>query len=114
MISNQQLTANIQRPTTSLAQPSWNTNLRAVYAVAAKDWRQYWRYPLNAVSSVLQPLVWLTPVYFMGQAFSVNGKALGFAGLQRHHRLHLVHSDRHGVEQLHQRGLLGHGLRPEE
>ena len=48
--------------------------------MAAKDWRQYWRYPLNAVSSVLQPLVWLTPVYFMGLAFSVNGKALGFAG----------------------------------
>jgi ABC-2 type transport system permease protein len=80
MISNQQLAANIQRPTTSLAQPNWNTNLRALYAVAAKDWRQYWRYPLNAVSSVLQPLVWLTPVYFMGLAFSVNGKALGFAG----------------------------------
>jgi ABC-2 type transport system permease protein len=51
-----------------------------LYAVAAKDWRQYWRYPLNAVSSVLQPIVWLTPVYFMGLAFSVNGKALGFAG----------------------------------
>ncbi len=48
--------------------------------MAAKDWRQYWRYPLNAVSSVLQPMVWLTPVYFMGLAFSVNGKALGFAG----------------------------------
>jgi ABC-2 type transport system permease protein len=54
--------------------------LRALYAVAAKDWRQYWRYPLNAVSHVLQPIVWLTPVYFMGAAFSVNGKALGFAG----------------------------------
>jgi ABC-2 type transport system permease protein len=73
-------TANHHLPTTSLARPSWNTNLRALYAVAAKDWRQYWRYPLNAVSSVLQPLVWLTPVYFMGLAFSVNGQALGFAG----------------------------------
>jgi ABC-2 type transport system permease protein len=80
MTTYQQLTTNYQRPTTSLAQPNWNTNLRALYAVAAKDWRQYWRYPLNAVSSVLQPLVWLTPVYFMGLAFSVNGKALGFAG----------------------------------
>lgn len=63
-----------------LAQPSWNTQWRALYAVASKDWRQYWRYPLNAASSVLQPLVWLTPMYFMGLAFSVNGKALGFAG----------------------------------
>ncbi len=80
MISDQLLPTNNQRSIASLAQPNWNTQLRALYAVAAKDWRQYWRYPLNAVSSVLQPLVWLTPVYFMGLAFSVNGKALGFAG----------------------------------
>jgi len=73
-------TADHNLPTTSLARPSWRTNLRALYAIAAKDWRQYWRYPLNAVSSVLQPLVWLTPMYFMGLAFSVNGQALGFAG----------------------------------
>jgi ABC-2 type transport system permease protein len=79
MNNYQQPTASSQLPTTSLAQPDWRSNLRAIYAVAAKDWRQYWRYPLNAVSSVLQPIVWLTPVYFMGQAFSVNGKALGFA-----------------------------------
>ncbi len=71
---------NSQRPPTSLSQRSGKSQWRALYAVAAKDWRQYWRYPLNAVSSVLQPLVWLTPVYFMGLAFSVNGKALGFAG----------------------------------
>jgi ABC-2 type transport system permease protein len=53
--------------------------LRALLAIARKDWQQYWRYPLNAVSSVLQPIVWLTPVYFMGQAFSLHGKAQGFA-----------------------------------
>ncbi len=76
----QQPTVNNTLPAASLAQPNWKTNLRALYAVAAKDWRQYWRYPLNAVSSVLQPVVWLTPVYFMGLAFSVNGQALGFAG----------------------------------
>lgn len=63
-----------------LSQPSRLSYLRALLAIAAKDWRQYWRYPLNAVSSVLQPIVWLTPVYFMGQAFSLNGEAHGFAG----------------------------------
>src|SRR5512143_3627913 len=63
-----------------LSQPDWRSHLRALWAIARKDWRQYWRYPLNAVSSVLQPIVWLTPVYFMGQAFSVDGKAQGFAG----------------------------------
>ena len=80
MLNDQLLMTNYQRPTTSLARPSWKSQWRALYAVAAKDWRQYWRYPLNAVSHVLQPIVWLTPVYFMGLAFSVNGKALGFAG----------------------------------
>lgn len=63
----------------SLSNPSLKSHLRALLAIARKDWITYWRYPLSAVSSVLQPLVWLTPVYFMGLAFSVNGKAQGFA-----------------------------------
>jgi ABC-2 type transport system permease protein len=62
-----------------LSQPSHMSMLRALYAIAKKDWKQYWRYPLNAVSSVFQPIIWLTPVYFMGRAFSLNGQALGFA-----------------------------------
>jgi ABC-2 type transport system permease protein len=63
----------------SLSRPSFASNLRALYAITKKDWKQYWRYPLNAVSSIFQPIIWLTPVYFMGRAFSVNGQALGFA-----------------------------------
>lgn len=63
----------------SLSQPNWCSHLRALAAVVRKDWRQYWRYPLNAVSSIFQPIIWLTPVYFMGQAFSVDGEAHGFA-----------------------------------
>ncbi len=65
--------------TTSLSRPDWRSTLRALFAIARKDWQQYWRYPLNAISSVLQPIVWLTPVFFMGRAFSVNGQARGFA-----------------------------------
>ncbi|HEY2981492.1 MAG TPA: ABC transporter permease [Anaerolineales bacterium] len=65
--------------TESLSQPDLRSNLRALFAIARKDWKQYWRYPLNAVSSVIQPLIWIAPVYFMGQAFSTGGKALGFA-----------------------------------
>jgi ABC-2 type transport system permease protein len=64
---------------TSLSKPSFASYLRAVFMIAKVDWRQYWRYPVNAVSRVFQPLIWLTPIFFMGQAFSVNGKALGFA-----------------------------------
>jgi ABC-2 type transport system permease protein len=65
--------------TQPLSQPTLASHLRALYALIRKDWKQYWRYPLNAVSSVFQPLIWIAPVYFMGLAFSVNGEARGFA-----------------------------------
>jgi ABC-2 type transport system permease protein len=64
----------------SLSRPSFASNLRALYWIAARDWIQFWRYPVNAISEMFQPLIWLAPVYFMGQAFSVNGQAKGFAG----------------------------------
>jgi len=64
---------------TSLSQPSLKTQLRALFVIARKDWKVFWRYPLNAVSNVFQPIIWITPVYFMGKAFSTNGQALGFA-----------------------------------
>jgi len=64
----------------SLSKPHWRSHWRALMMIARKDWYTYWRYPLNAVSAIIQPIIWLTPVYFMGQAFSVNGQALGFAG----------------------------------
>lgn len=63
----------------SLSQPSLQTQLRAIYVIARKDWKVFWRYPLNAVSHVFQPLIWITPAYFMGKAFSVDGQAAGFA-----------------------------------
>jgi ABC-2 type transport system permease protein len=63
----------------SLSQPSLKTQLRALYIIARKDWKVFWRYPLNAVSMIFQPIIWITPVYFMGKAFSTNGQALGFA-----------------------------------
>ena len=63
---------------TTLSQPNLRTQLRALYVIARKDWKVFWRYPLNAVSNIFQPIIWITPVYFMGKAFSVNGQALGF------------------------------------
>jgi ABC-2 type transport system permease protein len=59
--------------------PTLGSQLRALSAIVRKDWKQYWRYPLNAMSTVFQPVIWLAPVYFMGKAFSINGQALGFA-----------------------------------
>src|ERR671919_1609366 len=64
---------------TSLSQPNLKTQLRALFVIARKDWKVFWRYPLNAISSIFQPIIWITPVYFMGKAFSTNGQALGFA-----------------------------------
>jgi len=69
----------MQTTLSSISKPSFTSHLRALYAIVKKDWKQYWRYPLNAVSSIFQPIIWLTPVYFMGRAFSLNGQALGFA-----------------------------------
>lgn len=65
--------------TTSLSQPSLKTQLRALFVIARKDWKVFWRYPLNAASNIFQPIIWITPIYFMGKAFSTNGQALGFA-----------------------------------
>ena len=64
---------------TTLSQPTLRNQLRALYVIARKDWKVFWRYPLNAVSHIFQPIIWITPVYFMGKAFSTNGQALGFA-----------------------------------
>ena len=63
----------------SLSRPSWTSHLRALWMIAVNDWVHYWRYPLNVIGSILQPLIWLAPVYYMGQAFSVDGEARGFA-----------------------------------
>ena len=64
---------------TSLSQPNLKAQLRALYVIALKDWKVFWRYPLNAVSNIFQPIIWITPVYFMGKAFSTNGQALGLS-----------------------------------
>ena len=64
--------------TGTLSQPNFRSQLRALFVIARKDWKVFWRYPLNAVSNVFQPIIWITPVYFMGKAFSTDGQALGF------------------------------------
>ncbi|HBK59452.1 MAG TPA: ABC transporter permease [Firmicutes bacterium] len=53
---------------------------RVIGAISRKDFLIFLRYPANAVMSVIEPIMWLAPTYFMGQGFSVNGEAVGFAG----------------------------------
>lgn len=62
-------------------QPTWRSQGRALMAIAWKDVLITLRYPLNAVFQVAQPVLWLTPVYFLGKSFSAtSGGASGFAG----------------------------------
>lgn len=58
---------------------TWHSQLRAVGAIAWKNWLHFVRYPLNALFSVLQPLIWLTPIYFLGQSFRTAAGNEGFA-----------------------------------
>lgn len=38
----------------------------------------YFRYPVNVVMTLFEPLMWLAPFYFMGKSFASNGKVTGF------------------------------------
>lgn len=60
-------------------QRTLRSQLRAVLAIAKKDALHFLRYPLNAAFQVLQPIIWLTPVYFMGRSFAGAGDSGGFA-----------------------------------
>lgn len=65
--------------TAMLAQRSWRSHLRAVLAIARKDVLHFARYPLNALFQVLQPIAWLTPIYFLGRTFATTEGNPGFA-----------------------------------
>src|SRR5215212_1019914 len=64
---------------TSLAQVSWGSYLRAVLAIAKKDGILFFRYPLNALFRVIEPIAWLTPVYFLGRSFAGSSGNTGLA-----------------------------------
>lgn len=65
--------------TISLSQISWRSYIRAVLAIAKKDWITFFRYPMNALFRVVEPIAWLTPVYFLGRSFAGSGGNTGFA-----------------------------------
>ena len=63
----------------SLSEYSWRSRARAVLAIARKDWLHFVRYPLNAFFRMFEPLIWLTPVYFLGKSFATPRGNSGFA-----------------------------------
>lgn len=40
----------------------------------------YFRYPVNFVMTLIEPIIWLTPFYFLSKSFSIGGKLPGFEG----------------------------------
>jgi len=63
----------------SLSEISWRSYMRAALAIAKKDWITFFRYPMNALFRVIEPIAWLTPVYFLGRSFAGPGGNSGFA-----------------------------------
>jgi ABC-2 type transport system permease protein len=64
---------------TYLSRPTWQSHLRATLMIAKKDWLHFMRYPLNAVFRIIEPVAWLTPIYFLGKSFASAGGNAGFA-----------------------------------
>lgn len=48
---------------------------RARFIISMK---MYFRYPINFIMTIFDPLMWLTPFYFMGKSFSQGGSLKGF------------------------------------
>ena len=53
--------------------------LRALAGIFKRDLHVFFRYPLDVVFRIFEPLFWIAPVYLMGRGFSVNGQNAGFA-----------------------------------
>ena len=53
--------------------------LIAMKAIIKKDAKIFFRYPANAVFIIVEPIMWITPVYFLSKAFQINGENIGFS-----------------------------------
>ncbi len=57
----------------------WRHALMAIAAIFRKDLQVFLSYPLNAVMRLVEPVMWITPMYFMAQSFQVDGVNPGLA-----------------------------------
>lgn len=53
--------------------------LIAIKAIIKKDAKIFFRYPANAVFRIVEPILWITPVYFLSKAFQISGENIGFS-----------------------------------
>lgn len=52
--------------------------VRVLVATVKREWQVFLRYPMNAVMRLVEPIMWLTPVYFLGVSFSQGERMPGF------------------------------------
>jgi ABC-2 type transport system permease protein len=55
----------------------WRHYLGAIWAIFRKDVLVFLSYPMNAVMRLIEPVMWITPVYFLSRAFAVDGRNIG-------------------------------------
>ncbi|HSH36921.1 ABC transporter permease [Schnuerera sp.] len=53
--------------------------LLAMMAIIKKDAKIFIRYPANAIFRIVEPIIWITPVYFLSKAFQIKGENIGFS-----------------------------------
>jgi ABC-2 type transport system permease protein len=52
--------------------------MMAVWAIIKKDAKIFFRYPVNAIFNIIEPIMWIAPVYFLAKSFQINGQNIGF------------------------------------
>lgn len=53
--------------------------ITSIFAITKKDMKIFFRYPLNAFLNILEPIIWITPIYFLASSFQIGGENVGFA-----------------------------------
>ena len=54
------------------------TAMRVLLATVRREWLVFLRYPMDAVMRLVEPIMWLTPVYFLGLSFTSGERLPGF------------------------------------
>ncbi len=52
--------------------------MSAIYAITRKDIKIFFSYPVNAIFRIVEPIMWIAPVYFLAKSFQVAGENVGF------------------------------------
>ncbi len=52
--------------------------MTTIWAITIKDIKIFFRYPINAIFRIVEPIMWITPVYFLAKSFQIGGENIGF------------------------------------